>query len=381
MKSVSLWACVVVLPCVCPLTLHHSRLNISAEASLWRCLDDPDTCAARVDEMARKASSMKETVMAEVNDTRKRFRDISAAFGGCYSFMGEESSYKSSFEKKVGSHTSCRRQQKFDHDASASCETLLGMVKSNQTFLCEKESLTQSLADLVPLCAPRAAQPLGTWLQSMNKTFNIKRTEWKRDREACQKTREAVEVQTCDCEVKADTVDHKAKECATILNDLESLSCAWATRVQARCAAYSDCYAAAISRHSAAVHTIEISVLRWQRFWLSATKLECLSGALDASGTVEQAKLEACNGNITDYPWAHIDPPPTKAICPLPDIFPGSSIYNREVYSNLPEDLEVRYPTPCPWFEQGGPEAHQRNQTGPNTTANSRLIDDVSTTG
>lgn len=379
MKSVSLRACVVVLPCVWALTLHHSRLNSAAEASLRRCLDDPDSCAARVEEMAKKASSMKETVLAEVNDTRKRFRDISAAFVSCYSFMGEEEKYKSSYEEKVKSHTSCRQEQKFKHDAAASCETMMGMVKSNQTFLCNKESLTTSLADLVPLCAPRAAQPLGTWLQSMNRTFNAKRKEFHRDREACQKTREAIESQSGDCGEKAATVDHKAKECATLLDDLESLSCAWATRVQARCAAYDDCYAAAISRHNAAVHTIEISVLRWQRFWLAATKLECLSESLDTSGTVEQAKLENCTGNITDYPWANIDPPPTKAICPLPDIFPGSSAYNREVYSELPEDLEVRYPTPCPWFEHGGP--NHKNNTEPNTTVHSPLIEHVTATG
>jgi hypothetical protein len=70
---------------------------------------------------------------------------------------------------------------------------------------------------------------------------------------------------------------------------------------------------------------------------------------------VDQANMHACNGhNITDMSFLNftIDQPPSKAVCPTPEIFPGSKLYQSEVYGGLAEDIQVRQPTSCPWSSQ-----------------------------
>merc|ERR1712135_137104 len=68
-------------------------------------------------------------------------------------------------------------------------------------------------------------------------------------------------------------------------------------------------------------------------------------------GAVDQAKMHACNGKyITNMSFLNftIEKPPSKAVCPTPEIYPGSTLYREEVYGKLPAGLSVRQPTPCP---------------------------------
>jgi len=75
------------------------------------------------------------------------------------------------------------------------------------------------------------------------------------------------------------------------------------------------------------------------------------SKAIDGFGAVNHAKMHVCDGkNITDMSFLNftIDKPPSKAVCPTPEIYPGSTLYREEVYGKLPAGLSVRQPTPCP---------------------------------
>ena len=44
-----------------------------------------------------------------------------------------------------------------------------------------------------------------------------------------------------------------------------------------------------------------------------------------------------------------VEQPPSKDVCPAPEVSPGSSVFCRTVYCNLPEGLTVRNPTSCSW--------------------------------
>ena len=71
-----------------------------------------------------------------------------------------------------------------------------------------------------------------------------------------------------------------------------------------------------------------------------------------ALALVDQAKIHACNGkNIADMSFLNftIDKLPSKAVCPTPEIYPGSTLYREEIYGQLPAGLSIRPPTPCPW--------------------------------
>ena len=45
-------------------------------------------------------------------------------------------------------------------------------MKVNQTLLCERESLTADVADLVPKSTHSAKETLGMWLEDMAEIFN-----------------------------------------------------------------------------------------------------------------------------------------------------------------------------------------------------------------
>jgi len=75
------------------------------------------------------------------------------------------------------------------------------------------------------------------------------------------------------------------------------------------------------------------------------------SKAIDGFGAVNHAKMHVCDGkNITDMSFLNftIDKPPSKAVCPTPEIYPGSTLCREEVYGQLPAGLSVRQPAPCP---------------------------------
>ena len=52
------------------------------EVSLAKCMDDPLSCSACVDEMRETASTIKTEVLAELNATRKRLRQMTSDFVG-----------------------------------------------------------------------------------------------------------------------------------------------------------------------------------------------------------------------------------------------------------------------------------------------------------
>ena len=77
-----------------------------------------------------------------------------------------------------------------------------------------------------------------------------------------------------------------------------------------------------------------------------------MAKVIDGSGAVDQAKMHAWNGkNIADMSFLNfaIDKPPSKAVCPTPEINPGPTLYKEEIYGQLSAGLSVLQPTPCPW--------------------------------
>ena len=59
-----------------------------------------------------------------------------------------------------------------------------------------------------------------------------------------------------------------------------------------------------------------------------------------------------CNGeHIIDMSFLRlvIHQPPSKAVCPAPEIYPGSTLDGQEVYDQLPGDLSVRCAMSDPW--------------------------------
>ena len=66
---------------------------------------------------------------------------------------------------------------------------------------------------------------------------------------------------------------------------------------------------------------------------------------------IDEAKLHACNGqNITNMTFIEsvIRQPLNKAECPTSEIYPGSILYNSELYGNLPGSVTVREPNALP---------------------------------
>ena len=112
-------------------------------------MEDPRSCSAGVDEMRETASTIKTEVLAELNATRKRLHQIASDFVGCNTLTSQVSSYRSAFQAKVKSHTLCRKQQQVEYDVSMTCAKYLSAMKVNRTLLCERESLTANVADLV----------------------------------------------------------------------------------------------------------------------------------------------------------------------------------------------------------------------------------------
>ena len=91
--------------------------------------------------------------------------------------------------------------------------------------------------------------------------------------------------------------------------------------------------------------------MRWRKSWLSTARMERIAKVIDGSGAVVQAKMHACSGkNIADMYFLNftIDKPPSKAGCPTPEIYPGSTLYREEIYGQLPAGLSARQPTSCP---------------------------------
>ena len=134
-------------------------------------MEVPESCSARMDEMCETACTIKTEVLAELNVTCKRLHQISSDFVNCNTLKRQVSSYRSTFRAKVKSHTSCRKQQQAENDVSMACAKFLNAMKVIRTLLCERESLTADVADLMPICAHSAKETLGMWLEDMAEMF------------------------------------------------------------------------------------------------------------------------------------------------------------------------------------------------------------------
>ena len=66
----------------------------------------------------------------------------------------------------------CSQQQKADHDVFTMCMTVLTAVHANQSLLYEMNSLTQSVAELMPLCEPSTEQPVGMRFEDVAEMSN-----------------------------------------------------------------------------------------------------------------------------------------------------------------------------------------------------------------
>jgi len=354
MKFVSLSVLLLSLPCARALSIGQYRGKSVADVSLARCMTDPDpdSCAGGVDQMLETARTIKKEVQEELNATRTRLNIIVSDFLGCNTLVSQVTSYTSSFKKQAESHLKCRQKQEVASTASRMCKEFLSAVEANRTLLCKRQSLTQSPNDLVPLCTPTLGEPVGMWLEDMMETFSTRHIQWKKDHEACQKAEEVVRPQVLKCDGLQRDLNLREKRCGSKLDSLESFSCSWATGFATRCSSYDTCYASVLTRHSDSVREANASVVRWRKSWLAAARMECMAKAIGPSGSVDQDKMHACNAaNITNMSFIKIvvEQPPSKAVCPTPKIYPGSTSYNEEVYGKLPSGLTVRDPTSCPW--------------------------------
>ena len=70
-----------------------------------------------------------------------------------------------------------------EYDVSMTCAKYLSAMKVNRTLLCERESLTANVADLVPICTPSAKETLGMWLEDVAEVFSKRHILWKKDHE------------------------------------------------------------------------------------------------------------------------------------------------------------------------------------------------------
>ena len=111
------------------------------------------------------ASTIKTEVLTDLNATRKRLHQTASDFIGCNTLTSEVSSYRSIFRARVKSHTSYRKQQHAETNVSMACAKFLNAMKVNRTLLCERDSLTADVADLVSKCTPFAKKTLGMWLE------------------------------------------------------------------------------------------------------------------------------------------------------------------------------------------------------------------------
>ena len=51
---------------------------------------------------------------------------------------------------------------------------VLNAMKVIRTLLCERESLTADVADLVPICTQSVKETLGMWLEDMAEIFSMR---------------------------------------------------------------------------------------------------------------------------------------------------------------------------------------------------------------
>ena len=189
------------------------------------------------------------------------------------------------------------------------------------------------------------------WLEDMKETFSARHEMWKEDHAACQQAKALIGPQESLCSDAGETLRKQEQQCNLELNILESSSCRWATDFAARCDSYETCFASVQTRYSVVVREANKTVAHWRKSWLAAARLECMANAISASN-VDRVKMHACNGeNITNMSLIKIDfhPPPEKAVCPRPEIYPGSNLYNDCVYGGIPSGVAVRQPTPCDW--------------------------------
>ena len=250
----------------------------------------------------------------------------------------------------VRSHTQCRQQQKAGNDVTMMCKKVMSAAETNRTLLCERNSLGFT-NDLVPLCKPAVNNHWVCGWKTGRSLFNTRKVEWKKDCAVCQNAEVALRTQAAECSVAEGNFAQQAQLCGGDLDSLESFSRSWATGFGARCSSYESCFASALTRHSDAVREAEASVVRWRKSWLAVARMECMAKTIDGSGAVDQAKMHACNDkNITDMSFLNItiEKPPSKAVCPTPEIYPESTLYREEVYGKLPAGLSVRQPTLCP---------------------------------
>jgi hypothetical protein len=305
--------------------------------------------------MKETARTIRAQVEEDLNATRVQLDRIASDFIGCDTFMSDVNSHKTELEKQAESHAQCRVTQKALASKLTMCKTLLNAVKSNETNLCDRRSLTQSPADLVSLCRPTTEESLGMWLEDMKETFSTRHDNWKKDHAACQQAKALIGPQESLCRDAEEALRKQEQECDDKLNNLEMSSCSWATGSAERCDSYETCFASVQTRYSVAVGKANNSVAHWRKSWLAAARLECMANAMSASN-VDQAKMHACNGeNITNMSFIKIDfnPPPEQAVCPRPEIYPGSNIYKDLVYNRIPPGVAVRQPSLCHWSAKG----------------------------
>jgi len=173
-------------------------------------------------------------------------------------------------------HRVCREAQKSLLSASTTCKKLLRAVKANETLLCNRESLTAHPSDLVSLCEPSTLEPLGMWLKDMMETFAERHTLWQKDSGMCQEEKHVVPAQEDACRISQETLKSQEEDCDGKLDKMQTLACSWVTGFASRCTSYDICFAPVRTRHADEVRQTNVSVQRWKKSWLAASRMECM---------------------------------------------------------------------------------------------------------
>ena len=97
------------------------------------------------------------------------------------------------------------------------CKKVLSAVHANQTLLCERDSLTQSVTELMLWREQGKGQSLDMWLEGVTETFNKRYMEWKEDHEACQKSEGVLYSPEAECDVAKASSRKKGDQCAAEL--------------------------------------------------------------------------------------------------------------------------------------------------------------------
>jgi len=169
-------------------------------------------------------------------------------------------------------------------------------VKSNRTSLQEGKSDSERVGSRGVVRETLRAL-VGMWLEDIVGSFSTRYTQWTQENHERQEARKGdpwagMQVQHKRSNVAANLTVWSPSR---VVGQLDS-------RVGAPRTIF--VFSSVLTRHSNAVREANTIVVRWKKSRLAAFRMECMANAMNASGSVDEAKIHACDGdNITDISY------------------------------------------------------------------------------